>query len=250
MSLITSALAAASHSFALPTSVVQCPLLRVKKPWLLPAGHTVHDVARPGSLLWPTGQAMQLLVPASAANCPAAHAAQVAAAALVLPRAPALPAGHASPSHTARTPAAAAKVPLAHATQLRQMHLLLSLHTVAEILWLKYRMPPGEAEQPGGELLKDHTCVSDDTPGSFSSTAAAMHSSSVATATLHVAAAWRAYPSCRPLGHSAHTTEATLLCRPAGQRAQLLPPPFAANRPGVHATHAVLPTLVAPTAPA
>ena len=68
-------------------------------------------------------------MPLCAANVPGAHAVQVAAAALVLPVGPTVPAAQAVPVHAEREPGAAACVPAGHAVQmLLQRHWYELLH--------------------------------------------------------------------------------------------------------------------------
>ena len=69
-------------------------------------------------------------MPLCAVNVPVAHAVQVAAALLVLPVGPPVPAAQAVPVHAEREPGAAACVPAGHAVQMPpvQRHWYELLH--------------------------------------------------------------------------------------------------------------------------
>ena len=121
-SLSPSAAAAASHSATLAGAEMQRPdVCRAEPPSYCPAGHSRHEVAD-AALHRPVGHAEQL-VPLCAANVPGVHAVQVAAAALVLPVGPPVPAAQAVPVHAEREPIASACVPAGH-----EMHTLLQRH--------------------------------------------------------------------------------------------------------------------------
>jgi hypothetical protein len=118
----------------------------VLPPLYWPAGHERLQCVAPASLPVPAGHVSQFEpldldhdaydVEPCAANFPAGHATHKAAAALVLPSGPHLPAGHLSPWQVERAAAVVAYVPLVHGTQGLQRHLRLAPHARAEALFV------------------------------------------------------------------------------------------------------------------
>ena len=102
-SLIFSAAAAISHSADDVMGVAQLPDVLSAKLSYCPSGQVRLQRVAPALLPMPASHAAQL-TPLSAACCPAAHTAHVAAAALVLPSPPPAPAAHFTPAHAARAP--------------------------------------------------------------------------------------------------------------------------------------------------
>ena len=73
-------------------------------------------------------------MPFCAANVPGVHAVQVAAAALVLPVGPTVPAAQTVPVHAEREPATFVCVPVGHKVQMAQRHCWLVLHDALLLL--------------------------------------------------------------------------------------------------------------------